>query len=167
MDMEQWARVRRKILIEKRSKRSVMKEEDLHWETLQKMLAHSVPPGYRRTKKPERKIDAYRDWIAEVLKSDMKVPRKQRHSAKRIWERLREEHDFDGGYTVVKEVVAELKILKQEVFVPLIHRPGEAQVDFGRGTCGPFVFSGRFRHESVTTTVRWRWPNCWEVVSAS
>ena len=131
MDMEQWARVRRKILIVKRSKRSVMKEEDLHWETLQKMLAHSVPPGYRRTKKPERKIDAYRDWIAEILKSDMKVPRKQRHSAKRIWERLREEHDFDGGYTVVKEAVVELKILKQEVFVPLIHRPGEAQVDFG------------------------------------
>ena len=131
MDMEQWARVRRKILIEKRSKRSVMKEEDLHWETLQKMLAHSVPPGYQRTKKPERKIDAYRDWIAEVLKSDMKVPRKQRHSAKRIWERLREEHDFDGGYTVVKEVVAELKVLKQEVFVPLNHPPGEAQVDFG------------------------------------
>lgn len=131
MDMEQWARVRRKKLIEKRSKRPVMKEEDLHWETLQKMLAHSAPPGYRRSKKPERKIDAFRDWIAEVLRSDMKVPRKQRHSAKRIWERLREEHDFDGGYTVVKEAVAELKVLKQEVFVPLIHSPGEAQMDFG------------------------------------
>jgi len=131
MDMEQWARVRRKILIEKRSKRSVMKEEELHWETLQKMLAHSTPPGYRRSKNPKRKVDAYRDWIAEVLRSDMEVPRKQRHSAKRIWDRLREEHDFDGGYTVVKEVVAELKMLKQEVFVPLSHRPGEAQVDFG------------------------------------
>ena len=70
MDMEQWARVRRKILIEKRSKRSVMKEEELHWETLQKMLAHSTPPGYRRSKKPKRKVDAYRDWIAEVLRSD-------------------------------------------------------------------------------------------------
>ncbi|MDA9831958.1 hypothetical protein N9C66_11525 [Akkermansiaceae bacterium] len=67
--------MRRKILIEKRSKRSVMKEEDLHWETLQKMLAHSVPPGYRRTKKTERKIDAYRDWIAEVLKPDLQVRR--------------------------------------------------------------------------------------------
>ena len=54
MDMEQWARVRRKVLIERRSKRSVMKEEVLHWETLQKMLAHSRPPGYRRVKKAER-----------------------------------------------------------------------------------------------------------------
>jgi len=131
MDMEQWARVRRKILIEKQSKRSVMKEESLHWDTLQKMLAHSAPPGYRRSKKPARKIDAYRDWIAEVLKSDLQVPRKQRHTAKRIWERLIEEQGFAGGYTVVKEAVAELKLLKQEVFVPLIHRPGEAQVDFG------------------------------------
>ena len=63
---------------------------------------------YRRAKKPERKIDANHDWIAEVLKSEMKVPRKQRHSAKNIWDRLREEHNFDGGYTVVKEAVAKL-----------------------------------------------------------
>jgi hypothetical protein len=45
MDMEQWTRVRRAVLVEKRSKRSVMAEERLHWETLQKMLAHSSPPG--------------------------------------------------------------------------------------------------------------------------
>ena len=62
MDMDQWARVRRKILMEGRSKRSVMREENLHWETLQKMLAHSRPPGYRRVKRPERKIDAHRDF---------------------------------------------------------------------------------------------------------
>ena len=42
MEMEQWARVRRKILIEKRNKRFVMKEEDLHWEILQEILAHSI-----------------------------------------------------------------------------------------------------------------------------
>jgi hypothetical protein len=46
MEMEQWARVCRKILMEKQSKRSVMSEEGLHWETLQKVLAHSRPPGY-------------------------------------------------------------------------------------------------------------------------
>ena len=41
MNMEQWARVRRKVLVDKQSKRSVMSEEGLHWETLQKMLEHS------------------------------------------------------------------------------------------------------------------------------
>lgn len=131
MDMEQWARVRRKVLIEGRSKRAVMKEEGLHWETLQKMLAHSRPPGYRRVNKPPRQIDAHREWVAGVLNSDREMPRKQRHTAKRIWERLRDERGFAGGYTAAKQLVAELKAAKREVFVPLIHRPGEAQVDFG------------------------------------
>jgi transposase len=58
------------------------------------------------------------------------LPRKQRHTAKRIWERLRED-GFTGGYTVVKDAVRELTQKNQEVFVPLQHRPGEAQVDFG------------------------------------
>ena len=60
MNMEQWARVRRKVLVDKQSKRSVMSEEGLHWETLQKMLEHSQPPGYRRSSQPERKIDPFR-----------------------------------------------------------------------------------------------------------
>jgi len=131
MDIDQWARVRRKVLIDGRSKRSVMKEEGLHWETLQKMLAHSQPPGYRRVKKRERKIDAHVDWVRLVLDSDREVPRKQRHSAKRIFDRLKIERGFGGSYTAVKELVAELKAVRREVFVPLIHRPGEAQVDFG------------------------------------
>ena len=131
MNMEQWARVRRNVLIEGRSKRSVMKEEGLHWETLQKMLAHSSPPGYRRVNRRERKIDAHREWVAGVLDSDREVPRKQRHTAKRIFERLRDERGYKGGYTAVKDLVAEFKAVKREVFVPLIHRPGEAQVDFG------------------------------------
>lgn len=58
------------------------------------------------------------------------MPRKQRHTAKRIWERLRAD-GFTGGYTVVKDAVRELTQKTQEVFVPLRHRPGEAQVDFG------------------------------------
>jgi transposase len=131
MDMEQWTRVRRKVLIEECSKRSVMKEEGLHWETLQKMLSHSRPPGYRRVKKRERKIDPFAEWIQGVLDADREVPRKQRHTAKRIFVRLRAERGYEGGYTAVKELVAELKAVKREVFVPLIHRPGEAQVDFG------------------------------------
>ena len=58
------------------------------------------------------------------------MPRKQRHTAKRIWERLRDA-GFTGGYTIVKDEVRRLTQRGQEVFVPLIHRPGEAQVDFG------------------------------------
>ena len=59
------------------------------------------------------------------------MPRKQRHTAKRIWERLKGE-GFTGSYTIVKDTVREMTAYRQEVFMPLIHRPGEAQVDFGQ-----------------------------------
>ena len=131
MNIEQWARVRRKVLVDGRSKRSVMSEEGLHWETLQKMLSQSQPPGYRRAKKRGRKIDDHVEWIRGVMDADKEVPRKQRHSAKRIFDRVKAERGYEGGYTVVKEIVAEIKAMKREVFVPLSHRPGEAQVDFG------------------------------------
>jgi len=131
MDMEQWARVRRKVLVEGQSKRSVMSAEGLHWETLQKMLSHSRPPGYRRVKPRGRKMDGHVEWVGRVLEADRQVPRKQRHSATRIFDRLKAERGYQGGYTAVRELVVELKAIQQEVFVPLSHRPGEAQVDFG------------------------------------
>jgi transposase len=131
MDMEKWARVRRKVLMESRSKRSVMAEEGIHWETLQKMLSHSQPPGYRQVKKRGCSIDEHAEWVQSILEADRELPKKQRHTAKRIHQRLKIERKFKGGYTVVKELVAQLRALKAEVFVPLIHRPGEAQVDFG------------------------------------
>jgi len=56
---------------------------------------------------------------------------KQRHTAKRIFERLRDEHGFAGGYTVVKDHVRIERARGRETFVPLAHPPGHAQVDFG------------------------------------
>lgn len=56
---------------------------------------------------------------------------KQRHTAKRIFERLRAEHGFDGGYTVVKDYVRICRSKGRETFVPLSDSPGHAQVDFG------------------------------------
>jgi transposase len=77
------------------------------------------------------KIGPYLERIAGILESDMALPKKQRHTAKRVFERIQQE-GYEGGYTAVKDVVRELKRTSQEVFVPLIHRPGEAQMDFGQ-----------------------------------
>ena len=76
------------------------------------------------------KIGPFLECIRQILEDDRLVPRKQRHTAKRIFERIPQE-GYTGGYTQVKEAVREIKQKGQEVFVPLIHRPGEAQVDFG------------------------------------
>ena len=96
------------------------------------MLAYSVPPGYRRQDPPRRpKLEPFTGVIDAILEADRQVPRKQRHTAKRIFERLRDEHGFDGGYTTVKDYVRENRRRTQEMFVPLSHPPGHAQCDFG------------------------------------
>jgi transposase len=96
------------------------------------MLEHSEPPGYRQNKpRPRKKLESHLGRIEQILKEDQAFPRKQRHTAKRIWERLKGE-GFTGGYTIVKDTVRELTAHRQEVFVPLVHQPGEAQVDFGQ-----------------------------------
>jgi transposase len=70
--------------------------------------------------------------IVEILEADKRAPKKQRHTAKRVFDRLVEEHAFDGCcYSSVKEAVRAWRQGRQEVFLPLLHPPGEAQVDFG------------------------------------
>jgi transposase len=96
------------------------------------MLRHAVPPGYRRTKPPVRpKLDAFTAIIDQILEADRSAPAKQRHTAKRIHDRLRAEHGFTGGYTIIKDYMRERRARARELFVPLAHPPGHAQVDFG------------------------------------
>ena len=95
------------------------------------MLSHAQPPGYRQVTKRRRGIEAHREWIQGILDADRELPRKQRHTRKRIHEGLMIERKFKCGYTVVRDLAEELTTLQAEVFMPLVHRPGEAQVDFG------------------------------------
>ncbi len=131
-DMDRWTEIRRAVLTGSLSKRQACRQYNIHWATLQKILSHEEPPGYRRTKPPHRpKIERFLPYLQAMLDADKTAPKKQRHTAQRIWQRLREEHGFTGGYTIVKDVVRELRVGRREVFVPLSHPPGEAQVDFG------------------------------------
>ena len=127
-----YARVRRACHVERMSKRQAARVFGIDRKTVDKMLAHSVPPGYRRSQPPSRpKLDPFTGIIDRILEADRQVHRKQRHTAKRIFERLRDEHGFTGGYTIVKDYVRECRQRSREVFVPLAHDPGHAQVDFG------------------------------------
>jgi transposase len=131
-DMDRWTEIRKKILVEGVSKRQVMEEEGIHWETLKKILAHSQPPGYRMYReRSQPKIGSFLGRIKQIIQDDRHVHKKQRHTAKRIFERLRDEDGYTGGYSQVKKAVQGFKQRNSEVFVPLTHRPGEAQVDFG------------------------------------
>src|SRR5512133_891310 len=130
--MDKWAEIRRRVLVEGSSKRSVCREFEIHWDTLAKILGHSEPPGYRQGQPREKKkIGPFLPVIEQILEQDRHAHRKQRHTRRRIFERLRAEYGYTGGYTAVKEAVRSWQQQRQEVFVPRVHRPGEAQVDFG------------------------------------
>src|SRR3546814_2358486 len=64
------------------------------------------------------------DWSSDVCSSDL-------HTAKRVFDRLRDERGFTGGYTIIKDYMRERDQRRQEVFVPLSHPPGHGQADFG------------------------------------
>ena len=130
--MELYARVRRAIVVDKMSEREAARQFGLGRETVRKMLRYSVPPGYRRQQPVRRpKLDAWVDTIDQILEDDKARGKKQRHTAKRIFERLRDEHAYTGGYTIVKDYVRLRKLSQREMFVPLEHPPGDAQADFG------------------------------------
>ena len=102
-------------------------------DTVRKMLKYSVPSGYRRRLPPRRpKLDPYRGVIDRILDEDRSLPKKQRHTVKRIHERLRAEHGFEGGYTIVKDYVGERRLITREMYVPLSHALGAVQCDFGQ-----------------------------------
>jgi transposase len=99
---------------------------------VRKMLRFSIPPGYRSQGERVRpKLGPYTGVIEQILEEDKVRPAKQRHTALRIYQRLKDEHGFTGGYTIVKDYVREQRVRGQEMFVPLVHPPGDAQVDFG------------------------------------
>jgi transposase len=129
--MDWWTKIRLEVLREETSKREILRREGIHWDTLKKILEHSEPPGYRtETPRPKPMIGPYLEQIAQIIEEDKQFPKKQRHTAVRIFHRIKE-MGYQGKYTQVKESVREMRRLKGEVYMPLNHRPGEAQVDFG------------------------------------
>ena len=130
--VELYGRVRRAVLVDGMSQRTAAREFGISRKSVRKMVAFSVPPGYRREQPVKRpKLDAWVGVIDAILEDDKQRPAKQRHTAKRVWERLREEHQFTGGYTIVKDCMRSAAQRGREMFVPLTHPAGEAQADFG------------------------------------
>ena len=132
--MELYLKVRQAHFQDGLSGRQIARDFGISRDSVSKMLTYSEPPGYRRTAAIKRpKLDAFTDQIEHWLSEDQGRPRKQRHTAKRIFERLRDECGFNGGYTIVQDYVRSTKRGSREMFVPLCHTPGHAQADLGQG----------------------------------
>ena len=97
-----------------------------------RFISFSIPPGYQRSKPIySPKLGEFTGNIDAILADDKLRPKKQHHTSKRILQRLRVEHGFTGGYTIVKDYVREQTLRSQEMFIPLVHPPSHAQADFG------------------------------------
>jgi transposase len=140
--------IRRKVLLEGWSRRKAARELGHARKTVDKAILQSTPAGYKRVKDCGRPVmDGYRAVIETWMEEDRKAPRKQRHTAQRMYERLKEEYGFAGSASAVRRYVAVLKP-SCEVFFPLVFEPGEeAQVDWGQGwvkVCGVTVLMWLF-----------------------
>ena len=130
--VELYARVRHAVMIDGLSQREAARWFGIDPRTVKKILSYSVPPGYIRSKPPNRpKLNPFTGVIDRILEEDKDRPKKQRHTSKRIFERLRDEYGFAGGITIVKDYVYGVRQRQRVMFVPLAHPPSHAQVDFG------------------------------------
>ena len=130
--MDEWTEIRRKVLVEGASKRSIHRDYGIGHQALAKILANPEPPGYQMAQARQKPVlGPFLDVIDEILATDLEAPAKQRHTAKRIFDRLRAEYGYTGCYSQVQTAVASAKRYSKEAFVPLSHPPGHAQFDFG------------------------------------
>ena len=130
--MDEWTEIRRKVLVEGASKRSILRDYGIGHKALAKVLANPEPPRYQMVEVRRKPVlGPHLATIDQILADDKAAPAKQRHTARRIFERLRDEHGYTGCYSQVQTAVKAAKAYSREVFVPLSHPPGHAQFDFG------------------------------------
>lgn len=131
--MDQIERIRKLVLVKGMSERQAAKELGVSRHSVRKALSSSAPPKYQLSRpRPRPVLGKIQHLVEEMLGSDLGQPKKQRHTARRIYLRLREEYGFTGSEPSVRRCVGQIRKRQPQVFAPLEYEAGsEAQVDFG------------------------------------
>ena len=130
-DMELWNTIRRALLVDKMSKRAAARHFGLNYRTINTIYHNETPGTYERTHPSETKLTPFLPFIEGYLAEDKLLPRKQKHTKKRIYERLQQEHGYPYSYRAVCETIEKLREKTKKLYLPLSHPPGKAQFDFG------------------------------------
>jgi transposase len=138
---ELFEQIRRDSWREGLSVRALARKYGVHRRLVREALTRAEPEPRKTPERRSPRLEPFKKTIDEWLRVDLDAPRKQRHTAKRIHDRLIAEHDADGvSYSAVRDYVSrrrpEITIEEgrgpAQVFVPQHHPPGlEAEVDFG------------------------------------
>jgi len=116
--MDEWTEIRRKVLVEGASKRSILRHYGIGHQVLEKILANPEPPGYQMAETRQKPVlGPHLATIDQILADDRDAPPKQRHTARRIFERLRDEHGYGGCYSQVQTAVKAAKAYSKEAFI--------------------------------------------------
>jgi transposase len=121
-----------------KSKSEIARDLGMNRRTVAKLLgmaADEMPQYQRKQPVSYPVLGAYVGIIDSWLELDTQAPRKQRHTAQRIYDRLREEHGFPGSYSTVRDYLQQVRKKAKDVPLPLAFTPGEmAQVDWAEVT---------------------------------
>ncbi len=168
--VEQFEQIRRDRDREGLSIRVLAQRHGVHRRAVRQALASSVPPVKRAAvQRSAARLGGYRGLIDEWLVADLEAPRKQRHTAKRVWRRLVDEHGLEVAEWTVRDHVRrrrrELGQGPAEVFVPQIHASGQtAEVDWGEADvdlAGARTPVHLFFMRSCFSGTRSRWRRRW------
>jgi transposase len=134
--VELFERIRREYRDEGASVRALAERHHVHRRTVRQALASAVPPVRKFPEREAPALGGHEAVIRQWLTADVSAPRKQRHTARRVWQRLRDEYGAQVAESTVRAFVAEAKaeLAGQTHGVTLAqeHAPGaEAEVDFG------------------------------------
>lgn len=133
--VEQFERIRRDARDDELSIRALADKHKVHRRTVRAALADAVPPVRKPPARSAPVLGPYAATIRGWLVDDLTAPRKQRHTARRVWQRLLEEHGAVVAESSVRNIVAQLRVEitpGQQVMVPQTHPAAEeAEVDFG------------------------------------
>jgi transposase len=133
LTLDDWTSIRWMHFRDGKSARWISKEFGISRKTVSKYLAEADPPRYKLQNARAKPITGqWHEVVEEMLKEDETAPRKQRHTARRVFDRLKEK-GYDGSERTVRQMVAQIKNKPATgACVPLSFEPGkDAQVDFG------------------------------------
>jgi transposase len=137
IEVDQYERIRYLYAVQGFSKREIARQLNISRNTVTKYCNGNTVPWERQPnlRKSTVMTPEVKDFIERCLQEDQDAPRKQHHTAKRIYDRLIEDLCFQGSESTIRLAVREIKADIPQVFIPLSFEPGEAaQVDWGEAT---------------------------------